>query len=138
MVLQLKVRLARELTEDKLLHYMVEWCETPKKSAPACCFEDCCVEYRNDGVARQVARADIADVYVRIPHQLKGTVHPDILERVQKFYRQTFWCNVAAFKCCQAAQALAKRGHNVTRIFIGLSSGGVGQSLFSAHLQAGL
>ena len=137
-VLQLKVRLARELTEDKLLHYMVEWCETPKKSAPACCFEDCCVEYRNDGVARQVARADIADVYVRIPHQLKGTVPPDILERVQKFYRQTFWCNVAAFKCCQAAQALAKRGHNVTRIFIGLSSGGVGQSLFSAHLQAGL
>ena len=139
-VLQLKVRLARELTEDKLLHYMVEWCETPKKSAPACCFEDCCIEYGNDGdgVAHQVARAEIANVYVRIPHQLKGTVPEAIAERLQKFYRQTFWCNIKVFQCCQAAQALAKRGYNVTRIFIGLSSGGVGQSLFSAHLQAGL
>lgn len=52
-VLQLKVRLARELTEEKLLHYMVEWCETPKRTASACCFEDCCVEYCDAGVARQ-------------------------------------------------------------------------------------
>lgn len=52
-VLQLKVRLARELTEEKLLHYMVEWCESIKRMAPACCFEDCCVEYCEDGVARQ-------------------------------------------------------------------------------------
>eukprot|EP00435_Cladocopium_sp_Y103_P016104 s4470_g4.t1 len=84
-----------------------------------------------------VARSDITDVYVRIPHRLKGSVPPDVLERVRKFYRQTFWCNIPAFKCCQAAQALAKRGHNVVRIFIGLSAGGVGQSLYSAHLQAG-
>ena len=85
----------------------------------------------------QVPRSDIKDVYVRIPHCLKGSVPLDVLERVRKFYRQTFWCNIAAFKCCQAAQALAKRGHNVVRIFIGLSAGGVGQSLYSAHLQAG-
>ena len=52
-VLQLKVRLARELTEEKLLHYMVEWCETPKRTASACCFEHCCVEYCDEGVARQ-------------------------------------------------------------------------------------
>lgn len=52
-VLRLKVRLARELTEEKLLHYMVEWCESIKRMAPACCFEDCCVEYCEDGVARQ-------------------------------------------------------------------------------------
>ena len=80
----------------------------------------------------------LRDVYVRIPHQLKGTVPEAIAERLQKFYRQTFWCNIKVFQCCQAAQALAKRGYNVTRIFIGLSSDGVGQSLFSAHLQAGL
>ena len=52
-VLQLKVRLARELTEEKLLHYMVEWCETSKQAAPACCFEDCCIQYCENGVARQ-------------------------------------------------------------------------------------
>ncbi|CAL1137736.1 unnamed protein product [Cladocopium goreaui] len=123
-VLQLKVRLARELTEEKLLHYMVEWCETPKRTASACCFEHCCVEYCDEGVARQVARANIKDVYTFIPHKLKGVVQPDIVERLQKFYRQMFWCNLPIFKCCQAAQALAKRGYNVVRIFIGLSSGG--------------
>ena len=85
----------------------------------------------------QVARSAVKDVYVRIPHCLKGSVPADVLERVRKFYRQTFWSNISAFKCCQAAQALAKRGHNVVRIFIGLSSGGVGQSLYSSHLQAG-
>ena len=35
-----------------------------------------------------------------------------------------------------AAQALAKRGLNVDRLFIGLSPGGVGQSLYSSHLAA--
>ena len=59
-VLQLKVRLARELTEDKLRHYMVEWCETPKKAAPICCCEDCCVEYCENGVARQARKSQSA------------------------------------------------------------------------------
>ena len=59
-VLQLKVRLARELAEDKLLRYMVEWCEIPKKAAPICCFEDCCVEYCENGVARQARKSQSA------------------------------------------------------------------------------
>ena len=40
------------------------------------------------------------------------------------------------FGCCQAAQALARRGFNVDRLFVGVSPGGVGQSLFSSHLDA--
>ena len=36
----------------------------------------------------------------------------------------------------EAAVALAKRGENVDHIFIGLSPGGVGQSLFTQHLHA--
>lgn len=83
-----------------------------------------------------MSRAEIDDVYVRIPHSLKVTVPADVTNRLEKFYRQTFWSNVEAFQCCQAAQALAKRGLNIVRIFIGLSSGGVGQSLYSSHLQA--
>ena len=38
--------------------------------------------------------------------------------------------------CCQAAQALAKRGENIDRCFIGQSPAGVGQSLYSSHLNA--
>lgn len=53
MVLQLKARLVREISEEKLLNYMVEWCETPKISSAGCCFEDCCIEYTSDGAARQ-------------------------------------------------------------------------------------
>ena len=38
--------------------------------------------------------------------------------------------------CCQAAQALAKRGENIDRCFIGIGPGGVGQSLYSTLLAA--
>ena len=56
--------------------------------------------------------------------------------KLRLFYSCTFWGNINVFKCSQAAQALAKRGLNVVRMFIGLSSGGAGQSLYSTHLQA--
>ena len=52
-VQQLKSRLARELTEDKLLNYMIEWCDTPKSITPGCCYEDCCMIYPEGGVASQ-------------------------------------------------------------------------------------
>ena len=54
----------------------------------------------------------------------------------EKFFKQTFWANIEVFRCCQAAQALAKRGENIDRCFIGESPGEVGQSLYSAHLDA--
>ena len=56
----------------------------------------------------QVRRADTKNCYVRIPHNLKGEVADHVVERLSKFYRETFWSNVAAFKCCQAAQAAAE------------------------------
>ena len=117
------------MSSEKLWNYMVEWCDTPKVSKPGVCYEDCCIRYDNeDEVARQVLRKDVGDVYARVPHS--------VIVRLRKFYKQTFWGNVGVFKCCQAAQALAKRGLNIVRVFIGLSSGGVGQSLFSSHLEA--
>ncbi|CAJ1423131.1 unnamed protein product, partial [Effrenium voratum] len=113
LIMIVKRQLTREITEDKLLHYMSEWCNTAKKQEASCCYEDCAIKYDDE-----------------------LTVPQHIVERLHKFYAQTFWCNVEVFKCCQAAQALAKRGLNVTRLFIGLSSGGVKQSLYSSHLQA--
>ncbi|CAJ1439678.1 unnamed protein product, partial [Effrenium voratum] len=136
-ILAVKKQLTREITEDKLLHYMSEWCDTPKTPCPSVSYEDCSIMYDDELVpARQVLRMQLEDCYLRIPHALRYTVPPHIAERLQKFYMQTFWGNLPVFKCGQAAQALAKRGINVVRLFIGLSSGGVGQSLYSTHLQA--
>ena len=137
LIMIVKRQLTREITEDKLLHYMSEWCNTAKKQEASCCYEDCAIKYDDELLpAFQVPRADLENCYLRVPHCIKGAVPQHIVERLHKFYAQTFWCNVEVFKCCQAAQALAKRGLNVTRLFIGLSTGGVGQSLYSSHLQA--
>ena len=136
-IMAVKKQLSMELTQDKLLHYMSEWCDTPKQPEAGVCYEDCAVTYEDAILpAVQVERERLQNCYLRIPHCLKGTVPVDVVARLQKFYAQTFWGNLPAFRCGQAAQALAKRGLNVVRVFIGLSGGGVGQSLYSAHLQA--
>ena len=136
-IMAVKKQLSYELTQDKLLHYMSEWCDMPKLVEGACCYEDCAVQYDfEDVAARQVLRERLENCYLRIPHCIKGTVPQPIQERLRLFYSRTFWGNIQVFKCGQAAQALAKRGLNVVRMFIGLSSGGVGQSLYSTHLQA--
>ena len=134
---QVKKQLSYEFTKDKLLHYMSEWCGTPKLVQGACCYEDCAVENDlEDVAAKQALRERLENCYLRIPHCIKGTVPESIQQRLRLFYSRTFWGNINVFKCGQAAQALAKRGLNVVRMFIGLSSGGVGQSLYSTHLQA--
>ncbi|CAE7258342.1 unnamed protein product [Symbiodinium microadriaticum] len=74
------------------------------------------------------------DSYVKIPHPLLDPVMDANMERLQLFYERTFWCNLDVLKCFQAAIAIAKRGFNVDRCFIGISPGGVGQSLYSHHL----
>lgn len=136
-IMAVKKQLSYELTQDKLLHYMSEWCGTPKLVQGACCYEDCAVENDiEDVAAKQALRERLENCYLRIPHCIKGTVPESIQERLRLFYSRTSWGNINVFKCGQAAQALAKRGLNVVRMFIGLSSGGVGQSLYSTHLQA--
>ena len=92
--------------------------------------------YLETGACVPLTRDRVKNFYMRVPHCIHGQVPVNVRERLQKFYAQTFWGNEPVFRCCQAAQALAKRGENVVRLFIGLSRGGVGQSLYSAHLQA--
>lgn len=136
-IMAVKKQLSIELTQDKLLHYMCEWCDAPKTPAAGVCYEDCAITYEDELLpAVQVPREELQNCYLRIPHCLKGSVPRDVVERVEKFYSQTFWSNLKVFRCGQAAQALAKRGLNIVRIFIGLSAGGVGQSLYSKHLEA--
>lgn len=132
-----KKQIAREMTEEKLLHFMCEWCETPYEPHPSCCYDDAAILYDDELLpAHQIDRIKLDNCYLRIPHCIKGTVPEAVTQRLQKFYSQTFWGNLQVFKCGQAAQALAKRGLNVVRLFIGLSPGGVGQSLYSMHQRA--
>lgn len=118
-ILQNKKQPSFELTQDKLLHYMSGWCDMPKVIEPSCCYEDCAVLYDDILLpAHQVDRDTLANCYLRIPHSIKETVPVDGAKATKKNYSQTFWGNACVFECCQAAQALAKRGLNVVRLFI--------------------
>ncbi len=128
----------RELLEERLITYTIEWCQTPCKMSPGCCYTDTCVLYdvESGETIKHVSKSPDNNVYVRVPHPLLDPVAEDAVRRLQKFFAETFWCNANVFICCQAAQALAKRYENIDRCFIGVSPGGVGQSLYSHHLNA--
>ena len=89
---------------------------------------------------RLVKPSPANNLYLRIPHPLDMRLNDPVLaaarSRLQKFLSQTFWLNDRLYKANMAAIALAKRGENVDRCFIGESPGGTGQSLFSSHLAA--
>ena len=60
------------------------------------------------------------NIYMRVPHPLYNRCLSDPVldvakQHLQKFFRQTFWCNQVFFQACQAALALAKRGENIDR-----------------------
>ena len=63
-------------------------------------------------------------------------VADDVKERVPRFWKTTYWGNADAFEVFMASFTLAFRGENVNRAFWGIGSGGVGQSLQTAHLEA--
>ena len=50
--------LTRELTEEKLLRHMCEWCETKKRAVASRCYEDLCVTY-DDLASRKDAAAEL-------------------------------------------------------------------------------
>ena len=106
LIMVVKRQLTREITEDKLLHYMSEWCNTTKKQEASCCYEDCAIKYDDELLpAFQVPRADLENCYLRVPRCIKGTVPQHIVERIQQFYAETFRCNMEVFKCCQPSSA---------------------------------
>lgn len=134
---KLGLAIQRELLEEKTFSYIVEWCETPDVRVPGVSYCDACVLYDLNGQNVSITESGPSNnVYVRIPHPLRDAVAETANTRLVTFYSQSFWLNVTVFKCFQAAQALAKRGDNLDRCFIGISPGGVGQSIYSAHLDA--
>ncbi|CAK9095179.1 unnamed protein product [Durusdinium trenchii] len=81
-IMAVKKQLSYELCQDKLLHFMSEWCDTPKEVEASCCYEDCAVKYDDELLpARQIQREQLVNCYLRIPHSIKQTVPADIVER---------------------------------------------------------
>jgi hypothetical protein len=130
-------QLQQELREERTMTYVAEWCSTPSLRVPGIVYKDTAVLY-DVGVSNITHNNDPTNlnIYLCIPHNLLDPVLQEATEALDTFYTQTFWANVDVFMCCQAAQALARRGINVDRCFIGVSPGGVGQSLYSSHLAA--
>ena len=129
--------LRSELMQTRMVSLIVEWCESEDQREPAVCFDDVCFKYDSpdsEHPIEVVKKSAENNCYVHIPHALLDVVLEHNVERLQRFYQQTFWCNCDVFECFQSALALAKRGLNVDRCFIGISPGGVGQSLYSLHL----
>ena len=120
------LQIQRELLDEKIINYFIEWCETPSQKAPAVAYEDVCFVYRDaeNTCMTRVGRSPANHIYIVIPHALCDPVLESVIAEVEKFYSQTFWCNVEAFRCNQAALDLAKRGENVDRCFFGISPGG--------------
>ena len=105
-------------------------------------FKDACLAFDDDNLgATHCTKSPDANVYLYVKHNLIQHPHADSVleaaqEKVRRFYKQTFYKNEHAFQCCMAALAIALRGLNVDRCFWGIGPGGVGQSLFTAHLDA--
>ena len=144
MISRVAVPLQKDLLEErKLLQYVAHWCSTISPRCPGVAYADCCVLYDSTEahITRLVAPSPDLNLYVRIAHPLQAYTLDDpefkgARVRLEKFFRQTFWCNENFLQASMAALALAERGENIDRCFIGESPGGTGQSMYSSHLAA--
>ena len=131
------LQIQKALLEERIISFVIEWCDTPHQAVPGVAYSDTCVTYDRGG--NHVITANKSprnNIYLRIPHPLLDPLQQDADQGLKIFITQTFWANCEVYLCFQAAQALAKRGENICRCFIGISPGGVGQSLYSMHLHA--
>ena len=97
---------------------------------------DGCIVSEACGGLKAVPKSPQTNVYVYLPHRMLDPVVDDEKNRVNMFWKTTYWGNAPAFDVCMASLTLDFRGENVDRAFWGVGSGGVGQSLQTAHLEA--
>ncbi len=122
-------KLQMELLNPKVLTFFTEWCGEPDPRVSAVAYTDISVVYDQDGIPVSFLdkRSPDNNIYIGVRSALLGAVDPVLeaaLQRVQDIYSATFWSIPEAFKFCQAAQALAKRGHNVDVITVFWGPGG--------------
>jgi hypothetical protein len=140
-VAKLSSTLQGELLGNKLISLMVEWCESPKEAACGVAYKDFVHLYdQSEGTITPITnRSPDHNIYIGIDRCLFGSGDPCLnaaIDRVWGIYGRTFWANSQALVFCQACLELAKRGQNVDQITIFLGPGGVGLSLYTAHLAA--
>lgn len=136
-VARLAGRMQNAILSTRLLSYYTEWCDLGAARPAGIAFEDACVCFdRTGSVAQHRPKSPLNEVFFYMPHALLDPVLEQARDRTDLFFRQTFYANEAAFRCNIAALSLALRGVNVDRAFWGVGAGGVGQSLFTAHLAA--
>jgi hypothetical protein len=126
---------------QKLIQYFVEWCQTPDCRVKGICFEDCSYLYDVEGVniSWVLKRSSENNIYIGIPTSILQGVDPCLeaaVQRLQRIYESTFWSLYGAYDFCCASIELAKRGLNVDQMAIFLGPGGVGLSLYTAHIHA--
>ena len=140
-ILKVSQQLMEKLLNDRFFTYICEWCESPREQTAGVAYTNRSIKFhevvRGDGTyVSPIGRCSSNALYVRIPHPLSDAVAQAAVDRLERYYATSFWSLQDVLECGQAAQALCKRGINVDRLFIGLSPGGVGQSLYSSHLAA--
>ena len=123
------------LLNDTLIKYYIAWCSLDVKRNGGFCTSDACFLFDVDGL-NVVGKSATNNIYVFLPHRILDPLSEAVKERVQRFWRTTYWGNAAAFEVFLASLTLALRGENVDRAFWGVGSGGVGRSLQTAHLEA--
>ena len=99
------------------------------------CTTDASFIFTDDGL-QAVPKTASNNVYVYLPRRMLDPVADHVRERVHLFCQTTYWGTADAFEVFMASFTLALRGENADRAFWGIGSGGVGQSLQTAHLEA--
>lgn len=121
---------------DSLIKYYIAWCSKDVQRQGGFSTIDGCFVFEESGRLVTMQKRPEANVYVFLPHRILDPIPDHVKERVQTFWNTTYWGNGAAFEVCMASLTLALRGENVDRAFWGIGSGGVGQSLQTAHIEA--
>ena len=124
------------LLNDTVIKYYVAWCSKDVQRQGGFCTLDGCFVFEQEGGLVTVARKPEANVYIFTPHRMLDPIPEDVKHRVKVFWNTTYWGNGPAFEVCMASWTLALRGENVDRAFWGIGSGGVGQRLQTAHMEA--
>ena len=134
-VVQIVVTVSGRGWNPSLIKYYIAWCSLDIQPSRGFCTTDASFTFTEDGLqaVRKTARSN---VYVYLPHRMLDPVADDVKKRVDLFWKTTYWGNAEAFQVFMASFVLALRGENVDRAFWGIGSGGVGQSLHTAHLEA--
>lgn len=123
------------LLNDSLIKYYIAWCSAECKRKGGLCTVDACFLFNDTGLYN-VPKSASNNIYVFLPHKMLDPISDEVKARVERFWRTSYWGNAPAFDVFMASLTLALRGENVDRAFWGLGSGGVGQSLQTAHLEA--